>query len=374
MRHVADGILRRLDDEPLAIPDRITDHLAGCPRCRARQTEIAGDADRVAHMLSGAAVPPPPDPDLAWLRLRRELARADPPARARARVRHAPRAGRRPRLPQVSLRAGLAAGLTGAVIAATAGAATLTTIFDPTHVAPVALDRSDLQAIADLTGLGGGSALGGLTGPSGSMALKIGRLSWSSAGKAAPAASAAAASARTGLAVTLPAHLPSGVTSAPRFLTQPRMTATITFGRSASALAGTSVSLRGGPAVVVGYPGSIGRDVPVLGIATMPRPTAVSTGAGLARIEAFLLGQPGIPAGLAEEVRLLGDVGTVLPVPVPSGAQARSVRIGPWPGVLVTDASRVAAAVVWEDGHGLVHAVAGLLDPQDILHVARQLG
>jgi hypothetical protein len=94
----------------------------------------------------------------------------------------------------------------------------------------------------------------------------------------------------------------------------------------------------------------------------------------LRQIEAFLLGQPGIPPQLSEELRLLGALRTTLPVPVPPGASVRSVRIGSWPGVLLADSSNAAAGVIWEDGRGLLHAVVGILDPHDVLNVAKQLG
>jgi hypothetical protein len=92
------------------------------------------------------------------------------------------------------------------------------------------------------------------------------------------------------------------------------------------------------------------------------------------QIEAFLLSQPGIPPGLAEEIRLLGDLRTTLPVPVPPGASVRSVQVAGWPGLLLADSSNAASAVVWEDGRGLLHAVVGILDSQDVLNVADQLG
>jgi hypothetical protein len=155
---------------------------------------------------------------------------------------------------------------------------------------------------------------------------------------------------------------------------QPRVTATVTFNHAAGGLAGSSVTVDGGPAVLAEYGSTAATGVPSLGVATIRRPTAQSTGASLSQIEAFLLGQPGVPSGLAEEVRLLGDLRTIFPVPVPDGASVRSVRIGGSPGVLLADSSHAAAGVVWEDGHGMVHVVAGILDPQDVLNVAQHLG
>jgi len=281
----------------------------------------------------------------------------------------------RNRLPRMSLRTGLAIGATGVVIAGTAAAASLTTIFAPTHVVPVSLSQGDLRAVSALVGLDGGQGLGGFDTPDGSTNIRFGRLTWSSSGPGHPVASPAQADAEAGFSVPLPTHLPAGVGALQHLAVQPRVRATVTFNASAPSLAGSSVTLNAGPAVMAEYGGrAAGADVPALGVATMRRPTAASTGAGLSQIEAFLLGQPGIPPGVAEEVRLLGDLRTIFPVPVPPGASVRSVRVGGWPGVLLADSSHAAAAVVWEDGAGLLHVVAGILDPQDVLHVAEQMG
>jgi hypothetical protein len=273
----------------------------------------------------------------------------------------------------VSLRAGLAIGAVGIVIVGTAAAATLTTIFAPTHIAPVALSQSDLRAIAAFTGLGDGQALGGFSTPNGSSAMRFGTITWSSR-TAHPVSSRAQAAAEAGIPVTLPSHLPAGVGAVQRFIVQPRVTAKVTFNATATGLAGSSVTFDAGPAVVAEYAGTSGTDLPTLGVATMRRPTARSTGATLRQIEAFLLSQPGTPPQLAEQIRLLGDLRTTLPVPVPPGVSVHSMQVAGWPGVLLADASNAASAVVWEDGRGLVHAVVGILDSQDVMNVADQLG
>jgi hypothetical protein len=368
VRHVPEGVLRRLDDEPLAVADRVTAHVARCHRCGARRAELARETERAAALF--VAPGPAPDVDAGWVRLQRELRReaTEPTGRRRRPVLAVPRAPRR-----VSLRGGLAIGALGLVVAGTAAAATLTTIFEPTHVAPVSLSRSDLSAIAAFTGLDGSRGLGGFTTPSGSSSLRFGTITWSS-GKAHPAASLAAARSQAGFPVPLPARLPAGVGAAEQFTVQPSVQATVTFDASASTLAGSSVTLDAGPAVVVQYAGAGGVGIAPLAVATMRRPTAHSSGASLGQIEAFLLDQPGFPPELAEEVRLLGDLRTTLPVPVPSGASVHSVQVGGWPGVLLADSANAASAVVWEDGRGLLHVVAGLLDTQDVMNVADQLG
>ncbi len=371
MRHIPDGVLRRLDDEPLAVPDRVIDHLADCGRCSARQAEIALDTELAAQLLSAPQLVP--DTDLAWARLQGEL-RTDPAGGA---DRHRqPRAARwrRARFPRPSLRASLVIGMIAVVVAGTAAAATVTTIFAPTHVAPVALSQGDLRAITGFMGLADGSTLGGFRGPSGSSAVRFGTVAWSSSGPAHPVSSLSEATAEAGFPVSLPARLPTGVGTVQQLVVQPRVSATVTFNSTAAGLAGSSVTLDAGPAVLAEYGAAGGTDLPTLAVATMPRPTALSTGASLSQIEAFLLSQPGIPPELAEEVRLLGDLRTTLPVPVPPGASVRSVQVAGWPGVLLADSSNAAAGVVWEDGRGMLHVVAGILDPQDVLNVADQLG
>jgi hypothetical protein len=361
-------MLRRLDDEPLAVPDRVSEHLGGCDRCSARHAEIASDTERAAQLFSAPQVVP--DMDLAWARIRRELERrSDQPApRPSARV-----VARRARFPRVSLRAGLAIGAVGILLAGTAAAASLTTIFAPTHVAPVSLSPKDLRAVAALTGLDGSRPLGGFTAPNGSTALRFGTVRWSST-PARSVGSLARAATLAGFPVPLPAHLPAGVGAVQQYTVQPRLRAVVTFNSRAAGLAGTSVTVDAGPAVVAEYGGAGGSGVPTLAVAAMRRPTAQSSGASISQIKAFLLAQPGIPPELAQEIRLLGNLSTTLPVPVPAGATVHSVRVNGSPGVLVTDGSNVAAGVVWEDGRGLLHAVVGIVDSQDVLNVAEQLG
>lgn len=371
MRHIADGMLRRLDDEPLAIPDRVADHVAGCARCSARRAQIAEDAERAARLLS--APPLGPGADMAWARLERELERTREQGAGRRRRRGSP-FRRPPGSPRVSLRAGLAFGAIGIVVAGTAAAATFTNIFAPTHVAPVSLSRSDMQALASFMGLGDSHVLGGFSTPSGSSTVRFGTIKWSSSGPAQPATSLAEAAAQAGFRVPLPGHLPAGVGAVKGVTVQPRVRATVTFNANATGVGASSVTLDAGPAVLVEYGAANRTDMPTLGVVTMRRPTALSKGASISQVESYLLNQPGIPRELAQEVRLLGDVGTTLPVPVPRGASVRSVHVAGWAGVLVTDPSNAAGGVVWEDGGRMLHVVAGILDSQDLLNVADQLG
>jgi hypothetical protein len=106
----------------------------------------------------------------------------------------------------------------------------------------------------------------------------------------------------------------------------------------------------------------------------MERPAVSSTDSPTAQLEAYVLSRPGVPAGLAQEIRLLGDIGTVLPVPTPPGANVTQVDVNGSPAILVTDTSVGASGVIWEDRGGVLQVAVGLLDRKDILDVANQLG
>lgn len=370
MRHVTDGALRRLHDEPLAVPDADRQHLDACGRCRADSGTIAENAALADRLL--AAPPPVTDADVAWARLQRRLA---DPVLARQPAARIPRnPGRR----VLNVSVGTGTIVTASLVAGgVAAAATLTTVFAPTKVTPVHFNQADVRAIANILGAGSGaSSGGGLLPGSGSQSLPFGTVTWSSAGQPRQVASVAAARGLTHLAFSPPATLPAGVGRAAAVMVQPTEKGTISFSRDAGhGVGGTKLALTVGPAMMVQYGGrSSGDQTTTLGILTMRRPVATSTGATISQLEEFLLSRPGVPPSLARQVRLLGNLGTVLPVPVPAGADSQRVRIGGASGVLITDESGVASAVIWESHDGIIHAVAGLLTAKDALNVARQIG
>ncbi len=366
MHHVPSPVLRRLVDEPLAVADRARSHLAGCDRCQAESTEIAGDAARAARLLGAPAKIS--DVDLEWILLQdqlREPGAAQHPATRRPR--RMPR-----RLARVSVGAG-AAVVAGVLAVGAAAAAVLTTVYAPTQVAPVRVSPNDLQAITNITGIGTSGLPDGLP-PSGSRQLAFGDVSWTTAGRAQQVGSIARASALTRLAFPAPATLPAGVGAVSRIMIQPQVTVTVHFSQKAGpAVAGSTLQVTAGPAIAVQYGGSSGRtSLVTLAIVAARRPVASSTGATAGQLETFVLSRPGLPAGLAKELRLLGS--TTLPVPVPSGMWELQEHIGGAPAVLVTDPDGFASGVIWESRDRIVHAVGGLLDKEDVLSVARQIG
>jgi hypothetical protein len=357
-------------DEPKAVPDRARRHLAACERCQAERAEIAANAAAAARLLGVPRQITNVDVDFEWILMSERLRRPGPARRPA--VKNPWRMPRR--LAGVSLSTGTAVAA-GVLVVGVGAAAALQSVYAPTHVAPLKVSPTDAQAIAGLFGLSRSQLPGGLP-PSGSRKLAFGELSWTSAGQAQQVSSIAAASALTHLAYSAPATLPAGVGSPSSIAVQPQVTATVTFSQNAGrGIAGSTLEITGGPGILVQYGSRPGvANLTTFAIAVMARPTASSTGATTSQLENFLLSRPGLPSGLAEEVRLLGNLGTTLPVLVPSGMSTQQVKIGGAPAVLVSEPADAASAVFWESRDGVVHAVGGLLDSTDVLNVARQIG
>jgi hypothetical protein len=382
VRHVSEGTLRRLLDEPLAISDYEGKHVASCERCRRLRERVAADARRVGTSLARPFVVP--DVDRAWHRHQATVAggEADPPgiaasapaAMALERVRIG---GRRlwrlaPRpVPRAAVLVTVAVLLAG-------GAAGLATALSSSPKSTTAAASPGIEALASFSGLDGTGVIGGFSTRSGTRRLPAGVLRWSSSGRAHDVATMAEAERQTGLTVASPAHLPSGVGAIREILVQPEVTATMTFGSGAgSGMSGKSLTLTAGPAVLVEYGGSFSLfGLPSLATFVMARPLAAAGSSGAAtaaRLEAYVLSEPGVPLGFEQEVRLVADLGTVLPLPMPSGAHMSQVDVDGAPAILVTDASVGASGVLWQD-HAVVRAAVGLLDRKDLLDVAGQLG
>jgi hypothetical protein len=87
----------------------------------------------------------------------------------------------------------------------------------------------------------------------------------------------------------------------------------------------------------------------------------------------YLLSLPGLPAGIASQLRGFSGDGTTLPLFVPADQMTSStVDISGGPATLLTAKNGVMAAVVWVDS-GVVTAVAGSLSADEVLSVARGL-
>ena len=360
MRHPTEGVLRRLLDEPAGVSDADREHAAGCSACRDEVAAMREDATLVGAALStdvGAGV----DVDAAWRRLTtgapatRPLRAAGPPRADRARA-----LLRRPAVAAVAVAAVLAG-------ASTAAANDWLQIFRTERVAPVSVSTADLVALPDLRAYGDLAVTGGP--------------------EVRQVTGAAAAAAETGLDVPVVADLPDGISGEPVHQVGAQVTATFTFSAEDAAeaaaeageplppppadLDGSAVRLEAGPGVAQVWRSAAG--VPALVVGRAVAPTASSSGVPFEVVRDYLLSLPGLPDEVAAQLRTFAADGSTLPLPVPADrVTTRSDEVGGVPASVLATRDRSFAAVVWVED-GVVTVVAGSLDDDEVLAVARGL-
>ena len=87
----------------------------------------------------------------------------------------------------------------------------------------------------------------------------------------------------------------------------------------------------------------------------------------------YLLSLPGLPDDVAAQLRTFTADGSTLPLPVPADqVTTSSAQVDGVPATVLATRDRTLAAVVWVDD-GVVTAVAGSLDADEVLSVAREL-
>jgi hypothetical protein len=360
MRHPTEGVLRRLLDEPAGVADSDREHVAGCPRCLDGLSAVREDAALVDAALAtdgGADV----DVAAAWRRLSAAAA-ATGPGRAAA----PPRTGRF----RAVVRRPAVAALAVAVVLGGAGAAAASgwlPIFRTEQVAAVSLTPGDLIALPDLSAYGNLAVTGEVD--------------------VHEVPDAAAAAARTGLDVPQVTTLPRGVSGEPVYQVGDEVSATFTFSteRAAQAAAeagetlpppppgldGSQVRLVAGPGVAQVWSSSSGPPALLVGRAVAP--SAFSSGVPFATVRDYLLSLPGLPENVAAELRTFTADGSTLPLPVPADeVSTASTQVNGEPATILTTRDRTTAAVVWVDD-GVVTAVAGTLDADEVLSIAREL-
>lgn len=358
MRHPTEGVLRRLLDEPAGVADADREHVAGCPQCLGELAATREDAALVDAALAtegGADV----DVAAAW----RRLSTAAP---ATEWATASPRAGRF----RAVLRRPVVAALAVAVVltgAGTAAANDWLQIFRTEQIAPVSLSTADLVALPDL------SAYGDVEVTRDRDVHQV--------------PDAAAAAAETGLDVPEVTTLPRGVSGRPVYQVAGEVSATFTFSaaRAAEAVAegggtlppppsgldGSQVRLVAGPGVAVVW--SKAADVPTLVVGRAVAPTAFSSGVPAETVRDYLLSLPGLPDDLAAQLRAFTADGSTLPLPVPSDlVTTSSAQVDGVPATVLATRDRTMAAVVWVD-EGVVTAVAGSLDADEVLSIAGDL-
>ncbi|MBJ7609669.1 MAG: hypothetical protein JF887_09635 [Candidatus Dormibacteraeota bacterium] len=364
MRHLSEGLLRRLHDDRFAASNDQRSHLAGCTKCETRLQQVAADAGRASALfVPGAAAAPAVEPALG--RLRSQVAAGAAGARQ---VLATPRPVRRRRWAVAMV----AVPLVSIGLVASASAAGWLSVFSPTTVAPVTLTASSLTGLPDLSGYGHmhvtNPDLRQVAGPQ-------------------------QAGAATGLTVLRPASLPADIPSQVHWEVVGAGSATFTLDAAAadaaaakagkaapaipSGLDGTSITVNAGPAEVAVYGAAVDLSkqstLPTLVIAQSVRPTASTNGATLQQLEDFLLAQPGVSPQLAAEIRAIGQIGSTLPIPVINGVNtSRTITIDGVQGVVTGDSTGLDSAVIWEK-NGVVYMVGGLLPQSEALSIAQSL-
>src|SRR3989304_3632622 len=244
------------------------------------------------------------------------------------------------------------------------------TIFPPKQFVAVPLTESDLSNLPSL------QDYGTLVQPFYPEAVRVD--------------SAEAASSMSGMRVLVPANLPSGVESAPRYEVMPGRSAIFTFsaGKAQAAagargqqlppmpahFAGRSLQIVVGAIVLTTYPGPENTQLPIpsLVIGQAEAPVVRSTGVSVEELQQYLA-QPGISQGLAQAVRGLGDPAATLPIPIPLNmAAAHPVQVQGVSGLAVADSTGLGSGVIWEKD-GLAYGVAGPLLESELLAVANPL-
>ncbi len=365
MRHPTDGTLRRLLDEPAGVADADREHVAGCSVCLSGLAAAQQDAAMIRAALDVEA---PADVDAGWSRLSQAVA-ADgpPPVTAAAPRRRADAAARWRALVRKPVVAAVAvvAILTGASAAA---AADWLQIFRTEQIAPVTLTQADLVALPDLSAYGSFEVTDEID--------------------VRQVADAAAAQKATGLSVPRVGELPRGVTGQPTYQVGDRVNAVFTFSAARAAqtaaaagkplpppppgMDGSQFRLSAGPGVAAVW--SEARGVPALIVARAVPPTGYSTGVPLESAVDYLLSLPGLPEGVASQLRSFSGDGATLPLPVNDRYLTSSTAdVGGVPATVLTSRDSLLAGVVWVND-GVVTAVGGSLSSDEVLSVARALG
>ena len=332
-KHPTAGVLRRMLDEPAGVADCDRRHVAGCLQCVGGLDAMRGGADTKAE--------------------RRSLAAPAGAGRSRAVL-------RRPAVAALAV----AAVVTGAGAAA---ANDWVQVFRTEQLSPVGFSASDLIALPDLRAYG--------------------EVEVTSDVEVSSVPDAAAAAAQTGLDAPEVTSLPRGVSGEPVYLVGDEVSATFTFSvdRAAHAAAeagttlpppppgldGSQVRLVAGPGLAAIWSQSAG--VPALVVGRAVAPTAFSSGVGFEAVRDYLLSLPGLPDDVAARLGVFTADGDTLPLPVPADrVTTSSAQVGGVPATVLTTRDRTMAGVVWVED-GVVTAVAGSLDVDEVLSIARGL-
>ena len=357
MRHLDDGSLRRIIDEPFAVSAVRRAHLETCPACSARFAQVQSDMNQTRGWLAV----PLPESDVGAALKRQAVPAASRPYRAET-------FGwglRMNRAPAWAFGAALVVMVAGTV--AFTPVRNVLTIFQPANVTSISVTTGELRTLPNLR--------------------HFGRLSIPRNGKSEQFSSIGQAQTAASFHVSRPSSLPSGVSGSATYQVVPFETSSFTFSARKAAqtakrlherlplmpatLNGSTISLHTSPAVLTIYGGN--SEIPSLIIGQTPRPAVTSTGANLSQIERYVLHLPGVSPQLAQQIESIGNPTTTLPIPVPvNWAFAQHVTVQGHPALLVGDNTGVASVIVWQ-ANGVVYGVAGALTQGQVLQVANSL-
>ncbi len=374
MRHLSDGILRRLIDEPFAVPISERVHVDTCLSCKGRLDQIAHDARAVSEILGSLprvnravalhsfhrAVTEP-----AGGTLRRRLSTLRPNVAGGGQLSSRPW-----RLPAVFAMVA-AAVLICALTPAGSVAHDFLTAFQPTSYSLVPVTTSELQALPNLSDFGLMTSAPNSSHHRADSAVAAGRLA--------------------GMHVAVPAGPPPGV---PLSVTYDVLQPTWTAFEFSSIVARASVARTGhalppmpaqidhsslriavGPVVLTRYgpPALREHTVPALVVVQAPRPLLTSSGAPVTAIEQYLLALPGVSPQLREQIKAIGDPSVTLPIPIPIEAfTADKVTVQGVPGLAFGDSTNLGSGVLWQK-NGMVYAVAGAMPESQVVSIAESL-
>lgn len=362
MRHLTDGTLRRLYDEPLALDEEPRAHYQACADCQLRFGQLAGDARRAAALLAvpGATV----DAEAA-------LRRVKAAAAARAPSRPAFGLARRLGWRKPAVAALLAAGLVG-TLAFTSLGQSLVQIFEPTTVTPVQVSESDLNSLNALSSWGE-------VKQTGTTQLK----------EAGTAAEAAANSG--GLPEIAPTTLPDSIKALPvSYGSVGQVSGSVTFNDKApDKLRGSTLTVQVGPAEAAFYGDlsraqSAGRQAqtpqdassalgPTMVIVESRAPKVSSTGASVSDIKKALLAQNGLSPLVRTVIQQIDTPPGNLPIPVPAQyAEGSPVAVQGVMGTQIGDNTRLGAGVIFVK-NGIAYAVGGTISKDEAIAVANSL-
>jgi hypothetical protein len=113
--------------------------------------------------------------------------------------------------------------------------------------------------------------------------------------------------------------------------------------------------------------------MPTLVVARVVAPKVYSSGVAFEVVRDYLLSLPGLPDGLAAQLRSLPDAAGTLPLPVPAELVTTSTEdVGGFEATVLESRDGLFAGVVWVED-GVMTGVAGTLSPDEVLSVARGL-